>query len=130
MRVYFATPLVKYRNKQNARSINKILTELKLQIVNEWVLWDDPNPKLDSKKIYARDINAIKKCDVFVADITKPSTGIGIEIMAAKKFNKKIICVHKGAIVSNMVLGMPGIVVIRYSDMRYLREQLRSKTAY
>ena len=48
--------------------------------------------------------------------------------MTAKKFKKKIICVYKDANVSNMVLGMPGIIIIKYSNMNDLMKKLRSKT--
>ena len=53
-----------------------------------------------------------------------------IELMTAKKFKKKIICVYKDANVSNMVLGMPGIVIIKYSNMNDLMKKLRSKTVH
>jgi len=37
----------------------------------------------------------IKRSDVFLADVSYPSTGQGIEIAWADSLNKKIVCIHK-----------------------------------
>lgn len=124
MKAYFAVPLVKHRNKQNAKLIAKILNDLGIQIINNWILLDDPNPNLDFDGIYLRDLKAIEKCDIFVAEITKPSTGIGIEIMMAKKFRKKIVCIYKEKLISRMILGMPGITKIKYFNVKDLGKKL------
>ncbi len=127
MKVYLAVPLVKNRNQKKAKSISKILNDLELQIINEWVLWDNPNPNLDPKGIYERDFKAIKKCDFFICEVTKPSIGIGIELMLAKKFQKKLICISQKSEISNMVKGMPNIIKIQYSSLKELSNKLRSK---
>jgi len=124
---YFAVPLVKNRNKKKAKLISKILFNLGFQITNEWVLWDDPNPNMVPREIYERDIQAIKRCDFFVCEVTLPSTGIGIELMVAKKFQKKLICIYKKTDISNLVQGMPGIIKIKYSNYTDLSNKLRSK---
>ena len=65
-------PLARGRNKNIAREIAAILYGLDCKLASEWVTWSDPNLKLNPKEIYARDVNAIKKCNIFVAEITKP----------------------------------------------------------
>ena len=38
MKAYFAVPLVKHRNKKNTKLIAKILNDLGIQIINNWIL--------------------------------------------------------------------------------------------
>jgi len=127
MKAYLAAPLVNNRDSNLAKNIVQILKDLGCEILSEWVLWDNPNPNLDEKGIYKRDYNAIKSCDCLIADISRPSLGVGIEIMMAKNFRKKIICIYKNPEISNMVKGMPGITHIYYSNMHDLSKKLRSE---
>ena len=42
----------------------------------------------NSKKI-------IRECDLILADVSYPSTGLGIELGWAEEFNKDVICIHR-----------------------------------
>ncbi len=127
MRAYLAVPLVKNRDQKKAKLIAKILVNLGIRINNQWILLDNPNSNLSPQEIYQRDIGAIKECDYFVCDISKPSVGIGIELMVAKKFRKKIICIYTRTDISNLIKGMQGIVKIQYTNFEQLSDKLRSK---
>ena len=89
MRTYLAVPLVNNRDNTLAKAICNILKNARCEIISEWVLWDDPNPNLNPEEVHRRDYQAIESCDLFVAEISKPSLGVGMEIMLAKTFGKK-----------------------------------------
>ena len=123
-KAYLAVPLVDNRNSSLAKNIAQILQDLGWDIISEWVLWDDPNPNLKPNDVYERDYNAIQSCDYLIAEISYPSIGVGMEIMLAKSFGKKIICIHNKTKISNFLKGMPGITIINYIDMNDLATKL------
>lgn len=60
-----------------------------------------------AEEIYRHDIDCVKSADIFVAECTYPSTGLGIELGTAIADKKPIIALAKeGAKVSGMVLGI------------------------
>jgi len=130
MKAYLAVPLVNNRDSNLAKNIVQILKDLGCEIMSEWVLWDNPNPNLDPDGIYKRDYNAIKSCDCLIADVSRPSIGVGMEIMLAKSLGKKTICIYSDTKISNFLKGMPGITKIRYSNLKELNQKLRSDIAF
>ena len=127
MKVYLAVPLVQNTYKNIAKKIYHLIIQLNCKINSEWVIWDDPNPNLNSNEIYLRDLNAIKSADVVIAEITKPSIGVGMEIMLAKTFAKRIICISQKKKFSKFLVGTPDITIIHYSSMINLSKKLRSE---
>ncbi len=127
MKIYLAVPLQKNRNNQLAKEIHKILIKFGCQVLSEWVLWDNPNPNLDPKGIYERNYKAIKTCDLLIAEASNPSIGVGMEVMYAHILGKKIVCVYMGTNISNMVKGLPGIILLNYVDLNDLAEKLGSE---
>ena len=125
--MYLAVPLVSNRDNTLAKAICKILKDVGYEIISEWVLWDDPNPNLKPGEIYQRDYQAIESCDLLVAEISKPSIGVGMEIMLAKTFGKKILCVNKETSISNFLKGTPEISTLCYSNLDDLQIKIRSK---
>jgi len=68
-------------------------------------------PSPDSIGIYQNDIHeCIGTADVFIADVTYPSLGLGWELGTAIEKHKilTIMCHQKDARISNLVLGAPG----------------------
>ena len=49
-------------------------------------------PHLTSKTFNSIDI--IEKADLFIAEVSRPSLGLGIEIGRAEMNNKKILCIY------------------------------------
>ena len=127
MKAYLAVPLVNNRDSNLAKNIVQILKDLGCEIMSEWVLWDNPNLNLDPDGIYKRDYNAIKSCDCLIADISRPSIGVGMEIMLAKSLGKKIICLYSDTKISNFLKGMPGIDIISFHNVNELAKKLRQK---
>ncbi len=127
VKVYLSTPLIYNRDIEYAKKLVGMLKEIDLDIVSKWVIWQDPNPNLDSKEIYRRDIGAISTCDIIIADVSNLSIGVGIEIMYAHTLGKIIFCIHSGRKLSKMVLGMPGISIINYASFDDLKVKILSK---
>lgn len=50
----------------------------------------DQGENLPASKLFHRDVNWVKGCDVLIADVTIPSTGVGYEIGLAESMEKKL----------------------------------------
>jgi len=124
VKVYLAVPLQKNRNNVLAKSVSGILLNLGCKIISEWVLWDNPNPNLDQKAIYERNCEAIKSCELLIAELSNPSIGVGMEIMFAHGLGKKIICIYSHTEISSMVRGLPGAILLSYKNLDDLKEKL------
>lgn len=126
MKVYLALPLAFNRNRILAEETFKVVKDIGCIITSEWLVWDDPNPGLNTNEIYERDLNAIKSSDVLIAEISEPSIGIGMEIMLAHHYGKKIVCIYKNNKISNLLQALPGINIIHYSGIEDLSKKLRN----
>ena len=61
----------------------------------------------DAVSVYRHDIDCVKSCDAVVAEVSFPSTGLGIEIATALQNGKKVLAFAKTeARVSRMVQGI------------------------
>ena len=90
------------------------------------------NPDLDIEirtKAYQANFEAIRKAKLMIAEVTRPSTGTGVEIQFAMQLKKKIICLaNKDADVTSMILGPANlgmIEMIRYNDEEDALAKLR-----
>lgn len=76
--------------------------------------------------------NILINCDLLVAEITVPGTGIGIEIGRAESNNVSIVCLLKKGEKQNNSVRRMGIRVLEYLDEKdmifklnkYIREEL------
>jgi|AntAceMinimDraft_8_1070364.scaffolds.fasta_scaffold46847_2 nucleoside 2-deoxyribosyltransferase len=87
--------------------------------------WDsDETPK----EFYKRTYDKITKCDLFVAEVSSPSHGAGMELQMAHEHGIPVIVLVKEDIdfsKSTMVLGLPNLLkVITYKDMEGLKKKL------
>lgn len=83
--------------------------------------------------VYEWDINNVRTCDLFVADCTYPSIGLGMEIGAAIEHNKPtLIVVQEEAKVTRMVLGIthPKFSLKHYNDhddvLQFIKEKIKT----
>jgi 2'-deoxynucleoside 5'-phosphate N-hydrolase len=78
------------------------------------------NVELDDNirvKSYDHSVDAVKKSELIVAEVSYPSLGTGVEIGIALRLNKKIICLaKKGSNVSSMVRGAAKKGLIKMID--------------
>ena len=79
---------------------------------------------LSGDEIFARDMNWIEEASrsggMLVAEISRPSTGVGYEIAAARYlYRMPVVCLYRPAFTkrcSGMIAGDSGIELIEYSD--------------
>jgi hypothetical protein len=75
--------------------------------------------------VFDRDRLGSENADVMVADVTDPSTGVGMEVMAAYKAGKRIILVSKrGRRVSKMLEDMDRKERLEYNEESEIYEGL------
>lgn len=71
-------------------------------------------PHEGGKTFFTKDI--IARCDVFVAEVSYPSTGQGIEVGWADMYKKSIICVFKSGTQPSSSLTMITDTLIEYQN--------------
>lgn len=89
-----------------------------LEFFSDPISINDQSQEIDyCRKIYEFDKNCVENCDLFLAEITHPSLGEGMELAFAINKNKPILAVAKhNARISRMVIG---ITVANFSLLRY-----------
>jgi len=91
--------------------------------------YDLSNGEVKYDRIYTDVINTINKSDIFVADISYPSGGVGYQIYHAYYQKKPIIIIYtenKKTNPSMMIRGIKSkkIYILKYNDIDNLKEQL------
>lgn len=83
----------------------------------------DPNLSLDLvAEVYEKNIEALRKAKLIIAEVSKPSTGTGFEIGLALEWKKPVICLARNdAAVTSMVLGPVHLNLIKF--IRYHNDQ-------
>ncbi|HUP49596.1 MAG TPA: nucleoside 2-deoxyribosyltransferase [Thermoanaerobaculia bacterium] len=84
----------------------------------------DGGENLPAAEIFARDLRWMAEVaaagGVLVAEVSRPSTGVGYEVAAARyRFGMAVICLWRPAFTrrcSGMVAGDPGLRLIEYAD--------------
>lgn len=72
---------------------------------------------ITDEEIYERDLAWLKECDVVVAEVTRPSLGVGYELGIAEMLGKRILCLFRegeGHKLSAMVGGNARFKVMKY----------------
>ena len=83
-----------------------------------------------NQEVYEHDIACVKACDLFLAECTYPSTGLGFELGTAVAFNKPIIAIAEPeAKISRLVLGIahPQFSFHRYQSTAEVLDIIRQK---
>lgn len=126
MKVYLSCPVIKGRRLRMARLLHHVLSIAGNDIVSEWLVKKDPGFGLPPQQVYRRDTEGVRAADILVADVSRPSHGVGMEIMLALVLNKPIIAVApRRTRLSRMLLGAPNMTWVRYSDIRSLEEGIK-----
>ncbi len=114
MNVYLSVPMIANRALPRARSLAKAIEDSGHLISSPWVL--GPLERQGSGvDVFKRDRDGAMNCDILVADVTEPSIGVGMEIMAAYSAGKRVIIVsRKGNATSGMLRSMDRKETIEY----------------
>ncbi|MFH0970438.1 MAG: hypothetical protein V1776_03180 [Candidatus Diapherotrites archaeon] len=90
--------------------------------------WDS---KETPKQFYTRTIDTITKCDLFIAEVSSPSHGVGMELQMGYENDIPLILIAKDTVdlsKSTMVLGIPNLhKIIQYTDLNDLVKKLETE---
>jgi 2'-deoxynucleoside 5'-phosphate N-hydrolase len=124
--VYLSVPMIANRALQRAQLMAKAIGDSGHNITSPWVLGPIENPNPSLVNVFERDKNAVEASDILVADITEPSVGVGMEIMAAYKAGRRIILVAKrGKVASRMLMHMEQKETLEYETEEEIYEGLK-----
>ena len=112
-----------------SKGIEKLKSELrKKHIILDFLGLE----KGTAQDVFENDTGHVRNCDLFVAECSHPSTGLGYEIGTALSLNKPILAVaHDGAKVTRIILGVthPQFTFKRYDNMNEISDFVEEKLA-
>jgi nucleoside 2-deoxyribosyltransferase len=79
---------------------------------------------VDDRKLHDRDLAWLKEADYLVAEVTRPSLGVGYEIGKATTWGKPVLCLFRagcGRALSAMIAGSEGVKVREYRSTTELK---------
>ena len=121
MKVFVSAPYTENLETEFLSSLESILKEADLDVVVPHKYVDE---KEDIEKSIKRNFKLLDDCDMILADVTKPSHGVGMEILYAHQKGKKIIFLRKaGTKVSHMAL-FHANELVEYNNQKDLKENL------
>jgi len=116
MKVYLSVPMIANRTLSRARLMSKAIEDSGNEVTSPWVL-GQIEETASPVNVFHRDRIGSEECDTLVADVTEPSIGVGMEIMAAYKAGRKVVLVaRKGSMTSRMLQHMDGKQTLEYED--------------
>jgi len=119
--------MIANRQIERAKVMARAIRDAGHEVASPWVLGpiEGQDPRVPD--IFKRDLLGAESSDITIAEVSLPSTGVGMELMAAHKAGKKIvIAFRKGSTVSRMLLHMEGKEVVEFEDESQLYNQLVS----
>ena len=117
MKVYLSVPMIANRALPRAELMAKAIRDSGHEVSSPWVLGLIERSNPSSVDVFARDKKGAEECDALVADVTEPSIGVGMEIMAAHEAGRRIILVmKKGKVISRMLSHMDGKETLEYGE--------------
>lgn len=67
----------------------------------------------------------MKSIDLMIAEVSYPSTGLGIEIGWADSLNKPIVCIHKAGTVPSTAISGVCREITEYDSLESLKEAMK-----
>ena len=117
--------MIANRSLERAKLMAKAIEDSSNEVTSPWVL-GQIEKSTSQVNVFERDRIGSETCDVLVADVTDPSIGVGMEIMAAYKAGRKVVIVaKKGNVTSRMLQHMEGKETLEYEDDTEVYERLR-----
>jgi len=124
-KAYLSVPMIANRSLDRARLLAEVIEEAGYKLASPWVVGPIENPDPRVLNVFLRDRKGAESSDVLVADVSAPSTGVGMEIMAAYLAKKRVVLVaKKGSVVSRMLQHMDGRELIEFEDEESMARQL------
>lgn len=132
MKIYFAGSI--RGGRERATTFGAIVTELKKygDVLTEHVGGHTLHPhgeNLPEATIYKRDMDWIRSADVFVAEVTSPSLGVGYEIANAEALSKPILCLYEPSPerrLSGMLVGNPALHIKNFATLAEANDHIKT----
>lgn len=125
MKIYFAGSIRGGRGLQPLyMKITRHLEETGHTVLTDHVAQEsvlEREAGLSAWEIYERDMAWLEECDVFFAEVTVPSLGVGFEVASAVNLGKPVLCIHQeGVALSAMIAGnsSENLQVKEYKDAK------------
>jgi len=123
MNIYFSASIRGGRQEQPAYKQIVELLQKYGTVVSEHVadetISDYGETDHEKEELHDREIESLKTSDVFVAEVTMPSLGVGYTIAKALELGKKVICLYHGEHtdkLSAMIKGNSKVRVFTYGS--------------
>ena len=115
LKVYLSVPMIANRGLPRAQLMAKAIRDSGHEVSSPWVLGPIEGLSSKSVNVFLRDKEGAERCDVLVADVSEPSVGVGMEIMAAYIARRRIVLVgRKGGVTSRMLTHMDRKETVEY----------------
>lgn len=121
MRVYLAAAMTNpERDTSVVEEVLRALSEAGHEVLTPHVIGEVEDPcagRLSDAQLAQRDLSWLQQADCLVAEVSTPSHGVGIEVMAALNAGKPVFAIaREKARVSRLLSGLPGLTLARYSS--------------
>ena len=117
--------MIANRALERAKLMARAIEDSGSQMTSPWVL-GPVEGSASAVTVFLRDMTGAEQSDAIVADVTEPSIGVGMEIMAAYKANRRVILVvKKGKVTSRMLQHMEGTETLVYKEDEEVYEGLK-----
>ena len=118
--------MIANRALERAQVIAKAIEDSGHHVSSPWVLGPIENYNPSVVDVFQRDKGATERSEILVADVTEPSIGVGMEIMAAYEAGRRIILVaKKGKVTSRMLQHMDRKETLEYEEESEIYDGLR-----
>ncbi len=139
MKIYFGFTVAGDRSAvMAARTIIGILEEMRHEVLTRHLVEDsawEADRSITPKEVYLRDINWLEQCDMFIAEVSGSSFGLGFEtgyLLGATA--KKVVLFYRRDVESKISLLITGIThpncrLVPYSDLNEVAVWIRNSLA-
>jgi len=125
LKVYLSVPMITNRALSRAKLMARAIADSGNELTSPWVLGQIEGVS-STVNVFHRDRIGSETSDILVADVSEPSIGVGMEIMAAYKAGRKVFIVfRKGSVTSRMLLHMDNKDTLEYVDESEVYDGLR-----
>jgi hypothetical protein len=119
--------MIANQDLERARMMAKAIEDAGHTITSLWVLGPPGTHDPGVLDVFERDRTGVETSDAIVADLTLPSTGVGMELMAAYYHRRRVLIVlKKGSRVSRMLMHMQPKEVVEFDELPDLYVSLRA----
>jgi nucleoside 2-deoxyribosyltransferase len=139
MKIYFGFTVAGDRSAvMVARKIVGILEEMRHEVLTRHLVEDnawEADRSITPKEVYLRDINWLEQCDMFIAEVSGSSFGLGFETgYLLGTTAKKVILFYRRDVESKISLLITGIThpncrIVPYSDLNEVAVWIRNNLA-